>query len=102
MKYDKLVRDNIPQKIAEGGKKALFRVALESEMPEYLEKKLNEEVAEYLESKSLDELVDIYEVIIALAEEHGCTWFSINERVNRKRAESGAFKDGIILLEVED
>lgn len=102
MKYDKLVRDNIPQIISDQGKNAKFRVALKSEMPEYLEKKLKEEVSEYLESKDISELVDIYEVLIALADTHGCSWYVLNERVNRKRIESGAFQDRIILLEVEE
>lgn len=102
MKYDKLVRDKIPQIISDQGKKAIFRVASKSETQEYLEKKLREELDEYLESRDIGELVDIYEVLIALADAQGISWFSLNERVNRKRVEAGAFDNRIILLEVLD
>lgn len=102
MKYDKLVRDKIPQLIADDGKTAIFRIASKSELREYLEKKLHEEVAEYCESNGLDELADVYEVLAALAKLEGSSLFGLNEKANHKRLISGAFDNNIILLEVGD
>lgn len=102
MKYDKLVRDNIPKKIADSGKKAIFRAASESELKVYLRNKLTEEVAEYLESEKIDELVDIYEVLAALAGLHGRSLDQLDALATDKRFASGGFRNRIILLEVED
>ena len=66
MKYNKLVRDKIPEIIANNGQKATFRVLDKTEYLTYLEKKLDEEVAEFHESKSIEELADILQVIISL------------------------------------
>lgn len=102
MNYNKLVRDKIPQQIAEDGANAIFRIASETEYSEYLEQKLTEELSEYRESEDPDELVDIYEVLLALAEKHGWSKTQFDKKATAKRKTSGTFKNRIILLEVED
>lgn len=102
MKYDKLVRDKIPEMIADSGQKATFRVLTHSEYIEYLEKKLDEEVAEFHESKNIEELVDIWEVILAIAAEKGTNAYTLVSERQKKAMTHGGFSKRILLLEVED
>ncbi len=101
MKYDKLVRDKIPEILASKGIKATFRTLDETEYKEYLEKKLDEEVAEFHESKSIEELADILEVVETLCDLIGrngdMIWAQCLKRTGR-----GGFKKRICLLEIED
>lgn len=101
MKFNKLVRDKIPEIIEKNGGKAVTRTLTDEEFKEYLEKKLDEEVAEFHESKSIEELADILEVVYALSEAHG----NINEmfEVRReKRKDRGGFDKKILLIETID
>lgn len=96
-KYDKLVRDKIPEIIHGQGKGVCFRSLSDAEFKEYLEKKLDEEVAEFHESKSIEELADIVEVLYALAEVHGHTVFDLGRMRRRKLSERGGFVNRICL-----
>lgn len=102
MKYNKLVRDKIPEIIANSGQRATFRVLLPSEYMEYLEKKLDEEVAEFHESKDIEELADIMEVLIALAHEKGVAADNLNIKRLQKYSKRGGFAKGILLLDIEE
>lgn len=102
MKYDKLVRDNIPDIIHDQGKGVCFRVLSEAEFKEYLERKLDEEVAEFHENPTLEELADITEVLYALAETHGYSVFDLGRMRRQKLFEKGGFVKRICLLEVEE
>lgn len=103
IKYDKLVRDKIPEIIADNGKKATFRVAGKDEYIQYLEKKLDEEVAEYHESKNVEELVDLYEVIFALARaRYNDNAGDFTDRCKEKILKRGGFSRRIILIESEE
>ena len=102
MKYNKLVRDNIPEIIHKNGKGVQFRHLSDAEFKIYLEKKLDEEVAEFHESKSLEELADIVEVLYALAEVHGHTVFELGRMRRRKLREKGGFEKRICLEGVEE
>lgn len=99
MKYNKLVRDDIPGILIKNGVSASYRILGEAEFKEYLEKKLDEEVAEFHESKTLDELVDIVEVVYALTEMLGHSVFELGSRRRRKLFERGAFTRKICLIE---
>lgn len=101
MKYDKLVRDNIPEIIEDSGKKGIYRVLDGNEFKEYLEKKLDEEVAEFHESKSIEELADILEVLMALMKEYGFDDYTVHETRWGKKVKLGGFTKKICLLEVE-
>lgn len=102
MRYDKLVRDKIPEIIESTGKKAICRTLTETEYKEYLEKKLDEEVAEFHGSKSVEELADILEVVYALIEIQGRSVFELGSMRRRKLFERGAFGKRICLIEVEE
>ena len=90
-KYDKLVRDKIPEIIHDQGKGVCFRVLSDAEFKEYLVKKLYEEVTEFCESRSLEELADITEVIYALAEVNGYSVFDLGRMRRAKLREKGGF-----------
>ena len=57
-KYNKLVRDRIPEIIAADGKRCTVETLSDEEYLLLLDHKLDEELAEYQESKSLEELAD--------------------------------------------
>ena len=99
MKYNKLIRDNIPEIIASKGRNAIVHTADEKEYWEKLKEKLAEEVKEFIDAESLEELADIIEVIDAMM---AYKKFSREELANvqdKKRTERGGFKKRIILDE---
>lgn len=102
MKYNKLVRDRIPEIIEKSGKKAITRTLDDEEYKVFLEKKLDEEVAEYHESKDFKELADIIEVIYAICDANGYSIVRLNTERAFKKAERGGFTKKILLLEVEE
>lgn len=59
MKYNKLIRDKIPEIIAAQGEQAITHVATPEEYAMKLKEKLGEEVAEYLKDGNAEELADI-------------------------------------------
>ena len=99
MKFNKLVRDRIPEIIEKNGKKAVTRILNDEEYKIYLEKKLDEEVAEFHESKSIEELADILEVIYALSETCG-TVTDFLAKWDEKTKERGGFTKKILLEEI--
>lgn len=100
MKYDKLVRDRIPDIIEASGKTCRFCVLPEDAYLERLDEKLNEELAEYQESKSLEELADLLEVIRAVVAARGFSMAQLEELREQKAAERGGFQRRILLTEV--
>jgi predicted house-cleaning noncanonical NTP pyrophosphatase (MazG superfamily) len=100
MKYNKLVRDKIPESIENSGKKPVVRISEEEEYWEKLKEKLAEEVKEYNENENPEELADILEVVEAI-----CSYKKIDKNVllklkKEKAEKKGKFKDKIILEEV--
>lgn len=68
-KYNKLVRDLIPEIIRESGGKPIIKSIIDhDEHVAYLNAKLSEELAEYQESLNLEELADIQEIYGKLSE----------------------------------
>jgi len=65
-KYNKLVRDKIPEILDKKGILYEKRIATDDEYKIELIKKLDEEVKEFLEANDIEELADIIEVIEAL------------------------------------
>ncbi|TSC82742.1 MAG: hypothetical protein G01um101420_100 [Parcubacteria group bacterium Gr01-1014_20] len=99
MKYNKLVRDKIPDIIkTKGGDSKTHLATLE----EYLSKlgdKLREEVEEFLKDKNPEELADILEVIKAFANLQSLTLADIEKIRAKKAEERGGFEKRIILEE---
>lgn len=99
VKYNKLVRDKIPEIIQQKGGKCTIRIADEKEYWEKLRWKLREEMDEFLETQSEEELADLLEVIDAVIE---CKKFDRKkiELVKSKKVEErGRFEKRIILEE---
>jgi predicted house-cleaning noncanonical NTP pyrophosphatase (MazG superfamily) len=68
MKYNKLVRDRIPELIKSKGIVPITHIASNEEYQQKLRAKLQEEVDEFLEDSNEEELADILEVIYALCD----------------------------------
>lgn len=102
MKSNKLVRDKIPEIMADSGIKATFRILERSEYMEHLEKKLDEEVAEFHASKDFEELADILEVLISIAVEKGQGYDQLCLERLKKYGIRGGFAKRILLLDIEE
>ena len=99
IKYDKLVRDNIPDIIKEKGEDCVTRIAEQHEYLQKLKEKLQEELNEFFESDSEEELADMLEVIYAIMAEKGMKKEQLEEIRVKKLEKRGGFSRKIILEE---
>ena len=101
-RYDKMVRDRIPEIVREAGRIPTTRTAGDEEVRALLESKLLEELREYQDPASdrVEELADVLEVVYALAELDGVTPHQLEEARRAKAARRGAFSRRIVLVEV--
>ncbi|MBO5127898.1 MAG: nucleoside triphosphate pyrophosphohydrolase [Clostridia bacterium] len=100
MKYNKLIRDRIPEIIAKNGQTARVRVLTDEEYLTKLDEKLGEELAEYLADGNIEELADLLEVLYAAALARGTTAEQLDEIRRKKAEERGAFAEKLLLEEV--
>ena len=101
MKYNKLVRDKIPEIIKNKGIVPITHIASDDEYWTKLKEKLQKEVDEFMKDDNAEELADILEVINAI-----CGYKKINknklEKLRKKKSkERGGFKYKIILDETK-
>jgi predicted house-cleaning noncanonical NTP pyrophosphatase (MazG superfamily) len=102
IKYNKLVRDLIPDIIAASGKTCVTEILLDEEYLKMIDAKLDEELAEYHKDQNIEELADLLEVIHAAALARGYTLEEL-EAVRAKKSEKrGGFEKKILLIEVEE
>ena len=101
-KYNKLVRDRIPDIILKDHCLPTTRVLDDEEYIKELNKKLMEEVNEYLEAENIEEMVDILEVIRAILEFKGVSYEDIEEKRIKKAKKRGAFKERVYLEKVAE
>lgn len=99
MKYNKLVRDKIPEYIKGKGAEPITHVAGDSEYWEKLKEKLLEEANEFNKDENIEEVADILEVIEAISIYKGFDKNDIEKVKNKKAGEKGKFNDRIILDE---
>ena len=97
----KLVRDKIPQLIEESGRRAVVERLKGSRLEASLRDKLVEEHSEFIADGSVEELVDIAEVVFALAALRGISEAQFLGEVLAKRESKGGFDDGVYLLGTE-
>lgn len=100
IKYNKLVRDLIPDIIAASGRQCTTSVLSDADYLTMLDVKLNEELAEYQESKSMEELADLLEVIRAVAVARGSSIEEVEQIRQDKAAKRGGFEKRLLLTEV--
>lgn len=101
MKYNKLVRDKIPEIIKNKGATPITHFASDDEYLQKLKEKLQEEIDEFMKDNNEQELADIFEVIYAI-----CDFKKIDKKqlelLRKKKAlERGGFKAKIILDETK-
>ena len=73
MKYNKLVRDRIPEIIEASGKICATEILSDEAYLRMVDAKLDEELAEYHSDQTIEELADLLEVIYAAAMARGYT-----------------------------
>ena len=100
IQYNKLVRDLIPDIIADSGKTCTTAILSTEDYLTMLDAKLNEELAEYQESKSMEELADLLEVIRAVAEARGSSFEKVEQIRLDKAKKRGGFEKRLLLKEV--
>lgn len=98
--YNKLVRDKIPNIIKANGKQCNTIIVPKEDLLGLLEVKLNEEINEYLDAKEIEELADIMEVVYGIANTLGYSEEELAKVREKKKKESGGFKEGVFLKTV--
>jgi len=101
MKYNKLVRDKIPEIIKRKGGKSVVHVADSKEYWEKLKEKLSEEIKEFKEAESIEEMADVLEVIETIMKFKKFGKQELDAIKTKKFKERGGFKKKIILEESE-
>ncbi|MEK7193404.1 MAG: nucleoside triphosphate pyrophosphohydrolase [Patescibacteria group bacterium] len=99
MKYNKLIRDKIPEYIKKKGGVPVTHIANEAEYWEKLKEKLGEEIEEFKKDENAEELADILEVVDAIVDYKGFDRTEIEKIKEKKVEERGKFKERIILDE---
>ncbi len=101
--YNKLVRDKIPEIIAQDkGKACITRILNDDEYSDSLNIKLREELKEYLESGEVEELADLEEVLRAILDVKKVSYDEF-EKIRKSKADKrGAFRKKIFLESVTD
>lgn len=99
MKYNKLVRDKIPEILKSKGINPKIHIANDKEYFKALKNKLKEEIDEFLEEFDEEELVDILEVIDAIINYKKFKKENLEFLKIKKANEKGKFNNKIILEE---
>lgn len=101
--YNKLVRDKIPEIIAnDNGKTCVTRIMDDDEYLSALNLKLQEELKEYLDGNNVEELADLEKVLRAILDIKGVSYDEF-EAIRKEKAEKrGAFKKKIFLESVSN
>ena len=100
IKYNKLVRDRIPEIIVGTGKTCSTETLSDTDYLRMLDVKLDEELAEYHKDQNLEELADLLEVVRAAAIARGYTLEELEQVRAEKAAKRGGFEKRILLKEV--
>jgi len=97
MRYNKLVRDKIPNIIIQDGKQVKVHVAKDEEYLSHLYLKLMEELMEFKDDPCEEEFIDILEVLEAIKEYHKLDISDLEKMRLKKRKTKGGFSEGWIL-----
>lgn len=100
-KYNKLVRDKVPEILAKNKITCKTHVAGRKEYLAKLYKKLNEEIKEFKNKPSINEFIDIVEVVETIGNFYRYEPEQIALRKSIKKFNNGGFDKKIILEETE-
>ena len=100
-KYNKLVRDKIPEIIRSKGENCNTRILSDKEYLMELNTKLQEELREYLESGDVEELADMEEVLRAILDVKNVNYEDFENIRQSKVDKRGAFKEKIFLIDAD-
>ncbi|HHT49969.1 MAG TPA: nucleoside triphosphate pyrophosphohydrolase [Eubacteriaceae bacterium] len=101
-RYNKLVRDKIPQIIRDNGGKCTTRILEEEEYKVELINKLYEEIQEFNDQWSEEKLADILEVLHGIAAVKDYEMMHIDYIRMNKREKRGGFEGRVLLVDIED
>ena len=99
-KYNKLIRDRIPEIIEASGKTCVTEVLSDEEYLKMIDAKLDEELSEYHKDQNIEELADLLEVIRAAAIARGYSIEELEKVRAEKAAKRGGFEKKLLLKEV--
>lgn len=99
MRYNKLVRDKMPEYIRKKGGHPITHIAASAEYWRKLKEKPLEEFEEFRKNESIEEFADLFEVVDAIADYKGFDWDDVKKVKEKKAAERGKFSERIILDE---
>lgn len=103
--FNKLVRDNIPDKIKNNGEEAITRTLTDEEFKKELLKKLLEEANEVVSSttreEQLEEIADVYEVLSSLTYLNNSSLEEIESLALKKKNKNGGFSKKIFLIKTK-
>lgn len=99
-KYNKLVRDRIPEIIEASGKNCTIEILSDEDYLYMVDAKLDEELAEYHKDQNIEELADLLEVIYTATKARGYTLEQLEVVRAEKAVKRGAFDKKILLKEV--
>jgi predicted house-cleaning noncanonical NTP pyrophosphatase (MazG superfamily) len=97
----KLVRDKVPEIIANEGQTPITKTLHGQSLIEKLFEKLTEEHTELLAENNIEEVADMIEVLLSIARAYGYGEDETLEFLRQKRAEKGGFNKGIFLERVQ-
>jgi predicted house-cleaning noncanonical NTP pyrophosphatase (MazG superfamily) len=105
VRYNKLIRDKIPEIIREAGWIPVTKVLEEKEFLSAAKKKVLEEAKELIQAKDkkgiIDEIIDIQELLDVLMLEVGLSKAEIKKLQTKKRKKRGGFKKKLFLIKEE-
>lgn len=102
IKYNKIVRDKIPEIIQSNGKNCDVTYVSNKEAIDFLAEKVLEEGKEFIETPTKEELADLYEVLDAIMTKKGWRKTEIDRIRSDKGKKNGLFKNNIILKTVHE
>lgn len=100
IRYNKLVRDRIPEIIEASGKTCVTEILSDLDYLKMIDAKLDEELAEYHKDQNIEGLADLIEVIYAAAQARGYTLEQLESVRAEKAAKRGSFEKKLLLKQV--